>query len=291
MTDHTDERDRLIDSLLEEAVGGRRVPDLAPRILALAGVADQEAGGGPSGAARLFSLAKRLADLERLKNMKRTTKWASAAAVAVAIAAGFVGFFFVGPGSDNAFADARKQLQEARTATFRVASEHTVDGKITVGEVLEVSMKEPGLLRTEQKKLGMITILNAKACEMLVTLPTAEKAILGKLKPDQLAGFQGFFLDDIRKEFDCAKTPLGERVVDDKKAKGLRGTYRRDGQDYEVETWVDATTGALVCIVIANPEGRVRMVMDRFILNPELPDSLFSLEPPKGYEVERRDAP
>ena len=31
--------------------------------------------------------------------------------------------------------------------------------------------------------------------------------------------------------------------------------------------------------------------MDRFILNPELPDSLFSLEPPKGYDVERRDAP
>jgi outer membrane lipoprotein-sorting protein len=87
------------------------------------------------------------------------------------------------------------------------------------------------------------------------------------------------------------KTPLGERVVDDRKAKGLGGTYRRDGHDQQVEVWVDATTGALVCIVLANPEGKVRVVMDRFILNPELPDSLFSLEPPKGYDVERRDTP
>ena len=84
---------------------------------------------------------------------------------------------------------------------------------------------------------------------MLVTLPTAKKVIPGKLKPDQLAHFQGFLLDDIRKEFNCAKTPLGERVIDDRKVKGLGGTYRRDGQDYEVEAWVDSTTGALVCIV------------------------------------------
>jgi hypothetical protein len=66
--------------------------------------------------------------------------------------------------------------------------------------------------------------------------------------------------------------------------------YRVAKADAPVMTvWVDTKTGDLLIIELFQYGGRVKVTLRDFKLDPELDDSLFSLEPPGDYEVMRVD--
>ena len=295
MTDFSDDYDRLIDTLLDEAAAGQRPPDLTSRILARASDTTKAPAADPPrpGIPRPTIGPRHL--LERVRNMRRSTKLCSAAAVVVALAAAVFGVFFSSPGSGVAFAAARDKLEKARTASFLVTTETVGNGNPQVLDTQKVFVRDPGLVRVEGQTTGITAIVSVEDGTMLLLVPQQKKAVIvDPVGPAVLEPFRDFFLDVLRKQFDCANKPLGEQVVNGRQATGLGGIWRPDAggafPEFPVEVWVDSATGELVRIVMS-PNQNMRSVMDTFVLDPAVDDSLFSLEPPEGYEVETKKLP
>jgi hypothetical protein len=101
VTDFSDDYDRLIDTLLDEAAAGQRPPDLTSRILARASDTTKAPAADPPrpGIPRPTISPRHL--LERVRNMRRSTKLSSAAAVVVALAAAVIGVWRSPPPATN----------------------------------------------------------------------------------------------------------------------------------------------------------------------------------------------
>jgi outer membrane lipoprotein-sorting protein len=295
VTDFSDDYDRLIDTLLDEAAAGQRPPDLTSRILARASDTRKAPTADPPRPGISRPTISRWHLLERVRNMKRSTKLSSAAAVVMALAAAVIGVFFSSPGSGVAFAAARDKLEKARTASFLVTTETAGNGNPQVLETTKVFVRDPGLVRLESQTTGITMLVSVEDGTMLMLLPPQKKAVIvDPVGPAVLEPFRGVFLDALRKQFDCANKPLGEQVVNGRQATGLGGIWRPEAgtafPEFPVEVWVDSATGELVRIVML-PNHNMRSVIDTFVLDPAVDDSLFSLEPPEGYEVETKKLP
>jgi outer membrane lipoprotein-sorting protein len=295
VTDFSDDYDRLIDTLLDEAAAGQRPPDLTSRILARASDTRKAPTADPPRPGISRPTISRWHLLERVRNMNRSTKLSSAAAVVMALAAAVIGVFFSSPGSGVAFAAARDKLEKARTASFLVTTETAGNGNPQVLETTKVFVRDPGLVRLESQTTGITMLVSVEDGTMLMLLPPQKKAVIvDPVGPAVLEPFRGFFLDALRKQFDCANKPLGEQVVNGRQATGLGGIWRPEAgtsfPEFPVEVWVDSATGELVRIVML-PNHNMRSVIDTFVLDPAVDDSLFSLEPPEGYEVETKKLP
>jgi outer membrane lipoprotein-sorting protein len=146
--------------------------------------------------------------------------------------------------------------------------------------VTKVFFKEPGLLR-EERADGDVMIQNITAGLTLRYDPSTKKATQFPLKPQPpWLAFRKFFLDGDPKWADGAEQRLAEREVDGTKAQGVE---LRENQASVWNIWVDAKTGNLLCLEHVSPDWKT--VMSKIVLNPDLPDTLFSVEPPKGYEL------
>jgi outer membrane lipoprotein-sorting protein len=145
---------------------------------------------------------------------------------------------------------------------------------------MKVFFREPGLLR-EERAGGVVMIQNITAGKTLRYDPSTKTATLYPFKPQPpWVAFRKFFLNKDPKWVDAAKQPLGERELDGTKAQGFA---LRENENSTWNTWADAKTGKLLRLEHVSRDWKT--VMSKIVLNPDLPDTLFSVEPPKGYEL------
>jgi outer membrane lipoprotein-sorting protein len=203
-----------------------------------------------------------------------------AAAICLLVVGGW--FLFSGPGANVSFAQVIEKIREAKSFSYEIVNEPLGTTKNPGWEksVMKVYFKEPGLLR-EERPGGDVMIQNVTAGKTLHYDPSTKKAMLFPFKPQApWLAFRKFLLDEDRKWGDGAEQPLGEREVDGKKAQGFAV---RENENTVWNIWVDAKTAKPLRIERVSLGWKT--VTSKIVLNPDLPDTLFSVEPPKGYEL------
>ncbi len=221
--------------------------------------------------------------------MRSPVSRVSAAAI-FALAIGGIAVWFHGGGATPAFADFIEPILSAKTVTFKTTSE--VEGQKVTGKVM--AMASPQRVRLEQDLPGnqkMVTISHESGS---LTLRPAEKlAIVTTVTnvPKEKRPKAFFFelrsqLADARDQPDWIREPLGEKVIDGRRLAGFRLT----GHGMIYELWGDPKTGLPVRIESrspGNPNAKPSICSD-FVIDADLDESLFSLEPPAGYKVQKQ---
>jgi outer membrane lipoprotein-sorting protein len=205
------------------------------------------------------------------------------------LAIGGIAVWFHGGGTTPAFADFIEPILSAKTVTFKTTFEG--EGQKVTGKVMATA--SPQRIRLEQdlpNEQKMVTIsdetgsLTLRPAEKLAIVTTfanvpkekRPKAIFFELR-SQLA--------DARDQSDWTREPLGEKVIDGRRLVG----YRLTGHGMVCDLWGDPKTGMPVRLessVPGNPNQKPMIASD-FVFDADLEESLFSLQPPAGYKVQK----
>ena len=204
-------------------------------------------------------------------------------------------FYLGGPylvGAPVAFEEVAQRLQNAHSFAYLMTME--LPGVKTPVKT-QLLFKEPGLLRTEAMPAGgPVIIFDPKAGKRLILDPAAKSAVLldgslpGEPKgagPDQAAGAA----EGLRNLASKKGEPVGEKKIGQVQAQGFR-VKEETGQ--ETLIWVDPQTKLPIQIEINGKFGGgqpFHSTLSEFQLDPKLDDSLFSLEPPQGYALQKKD--
>ncbi len=212
-------------------------------------------------------------------------------AAILALAIGGIAVWFHGGGTTPAFGDFLKPLLSAKTVTFRATFEGK--GQNITGKVM--AMASPQRMRVEHDTSGKqttVTIMDDTG-KSLTLFPALKIAIVATRRnmPKEKLPKAIFFelrsqLADARDRPDWIREPLGEKVIDGRRLVG----YRLTGHGMINELWGDPKTRMPVRIETStpsNPSGKPAIYSD-FVFNADLDESLFSLEPPAGYKVQKQ---
>ncbi|MBN1853180.1 MAG: hypothetical protein JW829_10670 [Pirellulales bacterium] len=213
----------------------------------------------------------------------------TAAAAIFLLAVTGVALWFHGSGATPAFADFVAPILEAETIKFKTIT--TVKGYPPMSGVTMVL--SPTRMRQEMEmpdKSKMVMIWDWEKSKSISLVPAAKQATIIDMAniPKENASENSFrefhllLLDAQANNPDFQRERLGEKEIDGRRVVGYRITGR--GQVYEL--WGDPKTGLPVLI-----EGTMAMfsntktVMSDFEFDMEMDESLFSIEPPTGYDV------
>ncbi len=218
----------------------------------------------------------------RLVMRSGTTKLAVAALIVLAVALAL--YTFAGGGATNAYAQVVDLLHNARTLSFSVVNKTGVATMPTVRT--QILFKEPGYMRTSTAD-GFVTILHASGGEVrgLNLIPLQKKYMTFEFSnmPDKDKSDGGPYvsLEKLRALPNQADEALGPKRIDGLTLEG----YRVHETDATITVWVDPKTGepARVEMEFAAAPG-MDMILSDFQVDVQLDDSLFSLDPPAGYE-------
>ena len=214
----------------------------------------------------------------------------SAAAI-VALAIGGIAVWFHEGGTTPAFADFIEPILSAKTVTFKTTIE--AEGQKITSKVM--GMASPQRMRLEQDMPGqqkIVTVFDDTG-NNLVLRPAEKVAIVITLTnvPKEKRPKAIFFelrsqLADARDRPDWIREPLGEKVIDGRRLVGFRLT----GHGMICELWGDPKTGMPVRIENSAPSNPnlKPMICSDFVFDANLDESLFSLEPPAGYKVQKQ---
>jgi outer membrane lipoprotein-sorting protein len=215
------------------------------------------------------------------------------AGAALATAGGLLYLAGLPPASATAeFAETALKLQEARTLSFRSTTQITGQGKPSSGRVL---FKVPGLIRSEPEPAGgPVSILDTAHGRVVILNPADKSAMLLEEAPGAGRGpgprrdLAASMIEDMRRLGAKDGQPAGERVIGDVRARGFR--VREQGQDITV--WVDPRKRLPLLVEVAGRVGDLEFcsTLADIRLDPELDDSLFSLDPPAGYALRKAAA-
>jgi len=252
---------------------------------------------GPSPVA----LAKTVAAVEAAANSRniplflgRRTMFAGLKIAAALLAAAGGVYLFSSPflvGSPVTFAEVAVKLQKAHTLAYTMTSQ--IPGQTKMPPV-RLLFKEPGHLRCESVPAGAsVVISDNQDGKYLMLNPTAKSAVIlegrppGAPKPgshDIAASEVAYF----RKLADKQGEPVGEKLIGNVRARGFRVVM---APGYETVVWADPQTRLPVQLDVSAPSGdqTVRSTVSDIQLDLDLDDSLFSLEPPQGYTVTKRN--
>ena len=238
----------------------------------------------------------------RTRDMKRIAKLALAASILVALGS-LISWFMIGGGTTNiAFADVAKALDNVRTATY----DGTMDMKNPIdGTRTSITMKgfffAPSRERVEMsvstgaaKNQGdSIMILDHQARKGLTLAPQLKLATtidLSKIKKPPGASNPFEMVRQLVREGGSSSVGkvelLGKKEIDGRVAMGFRTQGNMANQTF----WADPQTARLVRIEMDFPDGGGHGVISNFLYDMELDPSLFSLDPPAGYDVDNMDA-
>jgi outer membrane lipoprotein-sorting protein len=207
-------------------------------------------------------------------------------AVAVlALALGGIAVWFYGGGTTPAFADFIEPILGAKTVTFKTTSE--VEGQKITGKVMATA--SPQRVRLEHDKVVIISddagnTLTLRPAEKVATV-TALTNVPKDKRPKAIFFELRSQLADARDQPGWIRKPLGEKVIDGRRLVGFRLT----GHGMICELWGDPKTGLPVRIersVPSHPNVKPTICSD-FVFDANLEESLFSLEPPAGYKVQK----
>lgn len=238
---------------------------------------------------------------KRTKKMKIFRKFiptATAACIIVGITVAVV-FLTVGNGGASiTWADVQQHLRKVRTMTFKMTMEMEGLPKNMSNMSMKMLLKEPGLIRTEitmgpaKNSIKSITIMDIKQSKMISLVeskePKLKKAIIFDLRemPEEIRKKQEDqdFLAEMKKMIEESETELGEKQINGRTVKG----YRVEKGKLVITIWADAKTGRPVEMNMAMFQGGTKITMSDFKFDVKLDKSLFSLDVPKGYTIEKK---
>ena len=227
--------------------------------------------------------AIRPASIGRRISIARPWRYVAAAAAVLAILAVFT---FKG-GSSNAFAEAMEQLRKVNACTYTLTTMMEGMPKIQ----MKTSYKEPGRMRVEAGVPGMSSAATATSIidtnrKKLITLIHASKQCItydltGNTTALQQGADLGLF-EELRRIPASGAQPIGTKQIGQCKAIGFRAT--RPGWTFTI--WADPDKRQVLFVEYEcdNVKGMKGELSD-FNFDAKLDDSLFSLDPPKGYTV------
>jgi outer membrane lipoprotein-sorting protein len=213
----------------------------------------------------------------------------SAAAILALTIVG-IGVWFHSGGATPAFGNFIEPILSAKTVTFKTTVE--VEGQKVTGKVMAIA--SPQRVRLEQdlpNEQKMVTISDETS--NLVLRPAEKVAIVATITndPKEKRSNAVFFelrsqLADAGHQPDWIRESLGEKVIDGQRLAG----YRLTGHGMIWELWGDPKTRLPVRIESSAPSNpNVRpMIYSDFVFNAHLDESLFSMEPPAGYQVQKQ---
>lgn len=302
---NTDQNGRLLDEAIRRAVGSETVRFDAAEWMKK----HREEIAMLESRKTTIAPGAKLPLMERIRHMNKLIKYPAAAIFTMAVLFG-VTYLLLGPHAESTFADVRQQFEQTQTLTLTATSEATVMGK-TVKTRVKMYFKTPGLMRMESmfgfNQMGLqgptsrptarpavksVAIMDMNSGKGVSLVPAQRLAItmdLQNLPFEAKARMnQQNFLDQIKKSVAGEHKDLGEKTIDDRKAKGYRCSLP-DMPQATIDIWVEVATGKpLVVEQQVSPEagmGSAKIVMTDFVLNPSLDDSLFDTKVPEGYQV------
>ena len=228
----------------------------------------------------------------------------SRAAILVLAIAG-TAFWFYGGGATYALADFLEPIRAAKTVKCKVTTEFAAgslqmkllpesmqrDLKKTTGKFMMLGATRGRRETVHPDKSKTVHIWDGAQGKRISLLPaqkraqvfddanTPKKKTLGG--GDPVAGWRSMLLDAHDRP-DAKRESLGEKVIDGQQVVG----FRINSPAAVFEVWGDPKTGSPAHVqwtVAAVPD--VRVTMSDFEFNVDLDESLFSVEPPAGYEV------
>jgi len=218
-----------------------------------------------------------------------------AAAVIFVLAITGVAVWFHAADTAPAFADFLQPILEAKTVKYKTTTE--MKGPPAITGTAQVMMLNASRSRTETEvempnmpKHKMVTIWDGSQGKSLHLQPAQKRATLYDYvnmprdktpNQDPLGGLRAMLLDSENKRYD-KREPLGKRDIDGRQVVGFRISLA--GGVFSV--WGDPKTGLPVRVeAITAMAPNAKITMSDFEFNVEMDESLFSLEPPAGYEV------
>ncbi len=229
-----------------------------------------------------------------------------AAAAILILAVTGVALWFHGAGTTPAFADFLQPFLEAKTVKYKVTTERTGLSarmkllpaesqqnlmKTTTSEVMVLNATR---MRTESGRSGKsetMLIWDGNQGKTLELRPAEKKAMVytsvNRPNQDPLADVVTLFrsvLLDARDKPDVKRESLGEKDIDGRHVVG----FRKTSPGRVTNVWGDPKTGLPVRIETILATSKLKITMSDFEFNVDMDESLFSVEPPAGYEVKAR---
>ena len=226
--------------------------------------------------------------------MRSPVSRVTAAAIFVLAVAG-VALWFHGGGARPALADFLEPILEAKTVRYKVTTE--MKGPPATNATTVVMMLDATRSRSEMEvempnrpKFMTVHIRDGGQGKTLLLQPAEKRATVyddanmpedRKAKPSDPFWFRSLLLD-ARDKPDVKREPLGEKDIDGRRVVGIRLSLPAA----VFSVWGDPKTGLparIEATVAIMPN--VKMTMSDFAFNVDMDESLFSVEPPAGYEV------
>ena len=192
----------------------------------------------------------------------------------------------LGDGASVAFADVLTRIREAQTVTYKM----TVQIEGASANTWDEAIIAPGRTRSVGPHAS-VKITDRSQGTTLLLFPALRKAAYLEYGGRTRNG-QRSFLDDLRQLGEDSGKPIGREEID-----GRTTDVFRVEQDSQLTTiWADVQTGLPIRVEIDTGErevvgeqlSRAHWVFSNFVWNAELDESLFSLEAPEGYSIERK---
>ncbi len=228
-----------------------------------------------------------------------------ASAIIFLLAMGGVALWFHGGGAQPALANFLEPILEAKTLRYKVTVQVTslspkmktlpaaMQQELIKGTTSEVMILDAARKRTETvtaDKSTMIKIWDRNKGKKLCLLPEKKRATVYDVartpegeaaSKDPSAGFRTLLLR-ARDMPGVKHESLGKRKIDGRQVVGVRLRLPA----VVMSVWGDPKTGLPVYIEsTAAVTPNMKVTMSDFELNVDLDESLFSVEPPPGYEV------
>lgn len=209
------------------------------------------------------------------------------AAATVLLAGCLVGLWLVlaCPETTITWADVQKKIENANTVSYTAVlkqegmPEWTIKEMVQLGLIRqEITVTQGGGPRVE------ITVIDLKKGKALQLNPQAKKAYLLDVGlPEQLTADwrQSDFLAGLKRLIKTDGKELGARTINGRKAKG----YQVAKDQEKLTIWADAKTGVPLEMEMTIFQKNVQTFVKDFEFDMKLDEALFSLTPPKGYEV------
>jgi outer membrane lipoprotein-sorting protein len=184
------------------------------------------------------------------------------------------------------YAQVAQHIKEARSMTFKMT---ITSPKLPKPVEAKLYALEPGKMRNEGPG-GVVTISRREADKVrtLALMPQQKQARAFEIKlSDPKLATAPDFVNEFRKLADHKGEALEPREINGTKAKGFRVVTH--GQVSSL--WVDPKTAQPLLVEMDVPaagEG-AKVVMSEIAFDVPLDESLFSLDPPKDYTLEKAD--
>jgi outer membrane lipoprotein-sorting protein len=292
----------IVDRAMGELRSSPVPPELPPELLS----ALLQAAKEHTGAVQCTVEASAQAEINHptlLSRSLETWRWimrhpvcrTAAAAILVLVIVGVALWFHAG-GATSAFADFVQPILDAKSAKYTMTAK--MEGQPT--STTKVTFLLPYRMRHEWRQempgrveMRMVTIWDLQKGKTILLNPERKTAIvttytdMPKDRANPFAELRSLLLD-VQERPKVKREPLGEKEIDGHKAVGYRlsGLYN---SDMVMSLWGDPETGLPVRVEMNYPRssGReLQVTMNDFVLNVELDESLFSVEPPEGYATE-----